>query len=257
MEELRKSYYAIIPASVRYDKNLCANAKLLYGEITALCNEKGYCWAKNNYFAQLYNVHKDTISKWISQLVKRNYIKLNIINDKNNRVTTERQIYIIDEKSYTPRRKERGGIDEKSAPPLDEKSGQKNITKENNTVNNNGAKKIALKDELYDKLLKAFNAAYEKINHEKPNFVPKDYILIRKIVSRALKQSTDTDCTAEDIIKNKLDMLLQKCISDKTNFWTFTPGKLEWGWNELVNNKISKLKYADPFEYSRRMGHNV
>ena len=60
-----KSYYAIIPANVRYDKDLPANAKLLYGEITALCNEKGICWATNDYFAKLYDVSKTSISKWI------------------------------------------------------------------------------------------------------------------------------------------------------------------------------------------------
>ena len=68
------SYYAIIPATVRYDKEITPNAKLLYGEITALCNKEGKCWASNNYFSELYGVSKVSISKWINQLIKNGYL---------------------------------------------------------------------------------------------------------------------------------------------------------------------------------------
>jgi hypothetical protein len=78
VDEPKKSYYAIIPADVRYDKTLKPNAKLLYGEITALCNERGYCWASNKYFSGLYQVEMPTISRWISQLANRGYIKITV-----------------------------------------------------------------------------------------------------------------------------------------------------------------------------------
>lgn len=60
-------YYAIIPATVRYS-DLIPNAKLLYGEITALCNKEGYCYASNSYFADLYGVDIKQVSRWIGNL---------------------------------------------------------------------------------------------------------------------------------------------------------------------------------------------
>ena len=36
-----------------YNKNISNGSKLLYAEITALTNEKGYCWANNEYFSKL------------------------------------------------------------------------------------------------------------------------------------------------------------------------------------------------------------
>ena len=68
------SYYAIIPADVRYDKQLPQGAKLLYSEITALSNKNGYCWASNDYFAKLYSVSIGTIKSWLKCLEDNSYI---------------------------------------------------------------------------------------------------------------------------------------------------------------------------------------
>jgi uncharacterized phage protein (TIGR02220 family) len=92
MSEDKKNYYAIIPATVRYDKKLKANAKLLYGEITALCNERGYCWASNAYFANLYEVSNQAISSWIKLLEKQGYVKIEY--EFNNNQITRRKVSI-------------------------------------------------------------------------------------------------------------------------------------------------------------------
>lgn len=69
------NYYAVIPASVRYS-DIPPNAKLLYGEITALCSKEGFCWASNQYFADLYKVQPTTISEWIKILNDNDFIKI-------------------------------------------------------------------------------------------------------------------------------------------------------------------------------------
>ena len=94
-EEKQVAYYAIIPATIRYDERLKYAERLLYGEITALIGKEGYCFASNSYFANLYNVIPGTISRWISHLSKLGYINVELIkNDKKE--ITERRIYITD-----------------------------------------------------------------------------------------------------------------------------------------------------------------
>lgn len=96
---MQRAYYAIIPANVRYDKNLPANAKLLYGEITALCNEKGYCWASTNYFQELYGVSRVSIQKWIRSLEENGYISRSIIYKENSKEVERRVITIVSDPS--------------------------------------------------------------------------------------------------------------------------------------------------------------
>lgn len=117
---MQKNYYAIIPANVRYDKELTPNAKLLYGEITALCNERGYCWASNSYFSDLYGVSKVSISKWINQLVSKGYVSSELQYKEGTKEILNRYIRIVNEP-----------IEEKLKAPIKEKF------KDNNTVINN------------------------------------------------------------------------------------------------------------------------
>lgn len=92
--ENKISYYAIVPANVRYDKGLPPNAKLLYAEITALSNEKGYCWASNEYFAKLYEVTNRTVTAWITILEEKGYVKREVIYEKDTAKVLERRIYM-------------------------------------------------------------------------------------------------------------------------------------------------------------------
>lgn len=87
------SYYAVIPADVRYNPELCANAKLLYAEITSLCNSKGYCWANNKYFAKLYGVDERTVRRWLQDLEKEGFI-VRTISAKDEDGTIYRKIYL-------------------------------------------------------------------------------------------------------------------------------------------------------------------
>jgi DNA-binding transcriptional regulator YhcF (GntR family) len=89
----KPNYYAIIPADVRYS-NLKPNAKLLYGEITALSGKLGYCYASNNYFAELYGVSKNTVSRWISDLNKLGFINIEVERNEKKQVI-KRRIGII------------------------------------------------------------------------------------------------------------------------------------------------------------------
>lgn len=141
------TYYAIIPANVRYCKGLKANAKLLYGEITALCNKDGFCWAENSYFAQLYEVSEETISRWISDLKKHKFIFISVENQGRfiRKISLDEKIKPLDEIVKHPLTK--------SSTPLDE------IVIYNNTINNT----INSKANALDFLSKNYPSEYESL----------------------------------------------------------------------------------------------
>ena len=133
-EKNTPNYFGILPANVRYDKKLKPMEKILYTEITALANSKGYCYATNSYFANLYDVHKNTAGTWINNLEKLGYIKSKIIYETGTKNVKERQLFIItpiNEKIDTYQQKDCDPINEKIDTPINEK------IEDNNTRYNN------------------------------------------------------------------------------------------------------------------------
>jgi len=118
------NYYAILSAEVRYDNRLKANVKLLFAEITALCNMNAECFATNKYFADLYGKSKTSISVWVSELVKFGYIKVYYTYKVGTKEILNRHISII-----------KGGVEVKLNHPY-KKTSKSNTTSINTIIVN-------------------------------------------------------------------------------------------------------------------------
>lgn len=125
----KKSYYAIIPAEVRYDNRLSPNAKLLYGEISALSNEEGFCWASNKYFQDLYGVSRRSVQLWIGDLERAEHIRCKMVDKTKRRIYLSTALPLVRLKPNGERRKLHGGV-QKTA-----RGGRKNLH-HNITMNN-------------------------------------------------------------------------------------------------------------------------
>ena len=141
-------YYGILPANVRYDKNLKPMEKIMYSELTALSSKNGYCNATNSYFAELYEVSKNTVSLWINDLEKAGYIKIKLIYEVGTKNIKERKIYIAD-----PITKNNDTYHEKEVDPIT-KNNDTPITKnreDNNTSINNTSRILKEKNKKKEK----------------------------------------------------------------------------------------------------------
>lgn len=232
--EDKPNYYAIIPANVRYDSNLKDKAKLLYGEITALSNKNGICFASNSYFAKLYNVTNTTISLLIKDLIDNGYIEREIIYKDGTKEIENRYLRILKE-GYL--RNLKGGI-------------QENL-KDNNTSINNTSINIYTtttmdNENLYDYLQEnGFVLApihYEVISNWEDNeltrYAIKQAVLnnkynIKYIDKILYSYKKDNITTIQQVIereeehKNKMDLYYQNKYKIKESKYEKTQRKIE------------------------------
>lgn len=78
----------VIDDSIVKSNFINSTDKLVYGVIKALANNKGYCYASNDYISKKVNLSKRTITKSISELKNANYIRV-------ENVSFERHIYPV------------------------------------------------------------------------------------------------------------------------------------------------------------------
>ena len=102
-EMLPGGKWACVPVRVLRDTVIPANAKLLYGELDALSCSAGYCWATNQYLAEMFGWSVKSVSRLISTLEESGYIRSEMVATSSGR---ERRIYTIPT-DYRPH----GGID--------------------------------------------------------------------------------------------------------------------------------------------------
>ena len=169
MQEIEKpGYYSILPATVRYDEKLTSLEKLLYGEITALCDKTGSCWAGNDYFANLFNKHPSTISRNIKKLEKKGHIE--IFYKKRGSEITDRVISILKftQKEEFTSDKNVNGTNDKNINGTNDKNVKYNNTSINNKKNIIKRKfgslnNVQLTEEEYQKLQNKFEDIDSKI----------------------------------------------------------------------------------------------
>lgn len=170
---LRPSYYAVIPASVRYCEDLKPSEKLLYGEITALASKSGECWATNQYFAQLYQVSPVSISRWVNALRKHGFINVQMIRSSGTQEIDKRVITVVDpinRNDNTPYQNCKEGINKNVNGGIN-----KNVKENNTSMNNTSINKREIYKEKDDYLtlgeFKNVRLAYEQLDHLKDKFV--------------------------------------------------------------------------------------
>lgn len=157
--------FVVITGQVHFDKAVSDKEVRVYGYISALSNSKGYCYATNKYLSTTFGVSEKTIQRAVNALVKKGYLKSEIIRDEEGMVQ-ERRLYLT---FPTPKLADisNDGMDKNVHRGMDKNVQYNNINSNNNIESLENAQKqtktksksIQVKeDSIYFKVMKHFNS---------------------------------------------------------------------------------------------------
>lgn len=81
------STFSVIPTEVMINKEISSTAKIVYGLISSLTNEKGYCWASNKYLGDLVGKEERQISNIVSKLCKIGLLNSEVEDNYKRKLT--------------------------------------------------------------------------------------------------------------------------------------------------------------------------
>lgn len=111
-----QSAFAVIQAPVLYSKQLNDAEKIIYGHISNLCNEYGYCYATNQYLSDLTGKSLAAIKRAIKKLTDLNFIEINHLSKGRQ---DERQITLsqFPKSTQNAEKEKKGGRSSKMSHP--------------------------------------------------------------------------------------------------------------------------------------------
>lgn len=87
------SFFSVIPYPVLVSQDLKPNSKILYGIITSLATQKGYCYASNSYLAKIIGSSNGAVSRYVAELVDYGFLGSEYV--KQGKETKERRLYVL------------------------------------------------------------------------------------------------------------------------------------------------------------------
>jgi hypothetical protein len=152
---MKRREYVVIPVEIWENEDLTKSEMLLYAEIDSF-SRYGECFASNEHFAKYLRVSKDRISKLLTSLRRKGFIKIDLIYKKGTKEIEKRIIKPVSVKDLGHGRSDREGIGEMDTPsrssdqdplvesavyPIGENAYENNTNNINKQINNTKNKK--------------------------------------------------------------------------------------------------------------------